>query len=213
KRFARSIFQAIIPREKYVPEQVNLSIFIKFYMKKFFLVFITLSFIIVCNAQTSTETIIKEACKEAGTQNKKAFIIFHASWCVWCHKLDSCINDPSCKKFFSDNYVIKHVTAFETGDKKNLNNPGSSEFLAAHHAADQGIPAWFIFDSSKNLLADSQLRPHSNDFNVEGSNIGCPANETEIKYFISVLEKTSHITDEEKSAIMKRFSKNHLTSE
>jgi thioredoxin family protein len=181
-------------------------------MKKFLLVFITLSFIIVCNAQTSAETIIKKACKEAAAQNKNVFIIFHASWCIWCHKLDSSINDASCKKFFSDNYVIKHITAFETDDKKNLNNPGGIEFLTAHHAADQGIPAWFIFDSNGNLLADSQLRKNGAGFNVEGSNIGCPANETEIKYFISVLQETSHITDEEKSAVTKRFSKNQVIS-
>jgi len=179
-------------------------------MKKCLLVSVALCFVVFCNAQASTETIIKDACKEAAAQNKNVLIIFHASWCVWCHKLDSSINDVSCKKFFNDNYVIKHITVYETGDKKNLNNPGGDEFLTAHHAADQGIPAWFIFDSNGNLLADSQLRSNGVSFDIEGSNIGCPANETEIKYFISILEKTSHITNEEKSAIMKRFSKNQV---
>ncbi|MEP6464716.1 MAG: thioredoxin family protein [Parafilimonas sp.] len=184
-------------------------------MKKLLIVCITLVSFVVCKAQTqpvSAEKIIKEACKEAGLQNKKALIIFHASWCVWCHKLDSSINDVTCKKFFDDNYVIKHITVFETNDKKDLNNPGASEFLTAHHAADQGIPAWFIFDSKGTLLADSQLRPAGAAFNLEGSNIGCPANETEINYFVSILEKTSHITNEQKQAIRKRFAENQMAS-
>jgi hypothetical protein len=180
-------------------------------MKKFFCIFLILVVAIVVNAQqnsTDVNTIIKQTCAEAKKENKKAFIIFHASWCVWCHKLDSSMNDVSCKKYFTDNYVIAHVTTFEVDDKAKLNTPGAEQFLTLHHAKDQGIPAWFIFDADGNLLADSQLRPDGASLNIEGSNVGCPSNETEINYFISVLKKTSALSDAEKNSIQKRFARN-----
>lgn len=166
-----------------------------------------------CDAQQLTANeIINQSCAEAGRQHKNVFVIFHASWCVWCRKMDSSINDASCKKYFHDNYVFTHLTVFETDDKASLNTPGAKEFLAAHHAADQGIPAWFIFDKDGNLLADSQLRKPGESADTEGSNVGCPANETEINYFISVLQKTSKITAKDIAAVKARFSKNAFST-
>ncbi|HUZ60166.1 MAG TPA: thioredoxin family protein [Hanamia sp.] len=33
--------------------------------------------------------IIEEAKVEAAKTHKNVFIIFHASWCVWCHRMDT----------------------------------------------------------------------------------------------------------------------------
>ena len=161
----------------------------------------------------SVESIIRQTCEKAGRENKTAFIIFHASWCVWCHRLDSSINDPSCAKFFTDHFVIEHITAFETDQKQKLNNPGWKEFLTAHHLIDQGIPAWFIFDKDGNLLADSQKRPAGTDFDTEGSNIGCPANGQEVDYFIGILKKVALVSAEEEQSIRSRFLKNNAHPE
>src|SRR3954466_14611320 len=116
-------------------------------MKKLFCICVIIISVLVVHAQENSNdvnTIIKQTCAEAKKENKKAFIIFHASWCIWCHKLDSSINDASCKKYFADNYVITHITAFEVKEKAKLNTPGAEQFLTAHYAAEQGIPAWFI---------------------------------------------------------------------
>jgi len=155
------------------------------------------------------EKIIQQTCEKAGRENKNAFIIFHASWCVWCHRLDSSINDPSCAKFFRDHFVIEHITAFEIGEKEKLNSPGWKQFLTAHHLIDQGIPAWFIFDKDGNLLADSQKRPAGAGFDTEGSNIGCPANGQEVDYFIQILKKIAPVSAEEEQSIRSRFLKNN----
>jgi hypothetical protein len=160
---------------------------------------------------TDTKTLIKEACIVAGRKHKNVLIIFHASWCIWCHKLDSSINDASCKDFFNDNFVIQHITAFEVDKNEKLNTPGAIDFLKAHHADQQGIPAWFIFDKDGNLLADSQLRHNGQSNNEEGINVGCPSNETEIDYFISVLKKTSTISSKQETAVKKRFIANGST--
>ena len=43
-------------------------------------------------AQPSPEpadAILKSACQEAAKENKNVFIMFHASWCGWCRKMEA----------------------------------------------------------------------------------------------------------------------------
>ncbi len=154
----------------------------------------------------SAQTIIKEAKKEAAKNDKNIFVIFHASWCIWCHRMDTAMNDQTVKSFFDNNYVIKHLTVYERGEKEKLNTPGANKLMAKYGGDDnQGIPYWIILDKNGKLLADSRL--HSNDGRLTGSNVGCPAKQDEVDYFIKVVQKTSHLTDEQLQAIRARFLK------
>ena len=156
----------------------------------------------------SADEILREATQTAAAENKRVFIIFHASWCGWCHKMDSAINDKSCKDFFYRNYVIRHLVVDEYGDKKNLENPGANELRTKYHGDNEGIPFWLIFDKEGNLLADSQAMPTGADLNTKGENIACPATQKEVAYFIEVLKKTSHMSEVEQIAVQKRFRQN-----
>jgi thiol-disulfide isomerase/thioredoxin len=156
----------------------------------------------------SANEIMQEAMQLAAQEKKNVLIIFHASWCGWCHKMDSSINDKSCKKFFDDNYVIRHLVVDESKDKQNLENPGADELRTKYNGDNEGIPFWLVFDKDGNLLADSQLRPEGASLQTRGQNVGCPAAEREVGHFISVLKKTSHINKSEQAAIEKRFRLN-----
>jgi thiol-disulfide isomerase/thioredoxin len=127
-------------------------------------------------------------------------VIFHASWCVWCRKMDSSLNDALIKSYINKNYVIAHLTVQESNDKKNLENPGAEAFLDAQGGKDQGLPFWIVLDNKGNKLADSK--------NAEGNNIGCPSQEKEVAYFIEVLKKTSSLKANELALIANRFRKN-----
>ncbi|HEX7844192.1 MAG TPA: thioredoxin family protein [Chitinophagaceae bacterium] len=161
------------------------------------------------NAQqpASAETILKEAYKQAATQKKNVFVLFHASWCGWCHKMDTAMNDPKVKKLFTDNYVIEHLVVYESKSKKQLENPGAEDLLKKHYGNDKGIPYWLVFDAKGNLLADSKERAE-NGGPETGDNVGCPASEKEVAYFINVLKKTSSLKEEQLSIIAKRFREN-----
>jgi thioredoxin-related protein len=148
----------------------------------------------------SADDILKEAYQTAAKEKKNVFVIFHASWCVWCRKMDSSMNDQSCKDFFNKNYVIRHLTVYESADKKSLENPGAIELLTKYHGLNQGIPFWLVFDKDGKLIADSDITP--------GVNAGCPAKSEEVDHLIDVLKKSSSITQTQTEAVKKRFLAN-----
>jgi len=39
------------------------------------------------------------------------------------------MNDITCRDYFQQNFVIAHVTVYETGDKQKLNNAGGEMIL------------------------------------------------------------------------------------
>lgn len=155
----------------------------------------------------SADEVIKQACKLAGEENKNVFIIFTASWCGWCKKMDKSMQDPVCTDFFSGSYIIRHLVVNEPKDKMTLENPGAKEVLVKYHGEGQGIPFWLVFDKNGNLLADSKIRD-SGAGPDKGENTGCPATAKEVDYFISVLQKTSGITASQVEMIRKRFREN-----
>jgi thiol-disulfide isomerase/thioredoxin len=179
-------------------------------MKKLLLSAYLLITAAVLQAQPSAPSageIMKEAYQQAARENKNVFIIFHASWCGWCHRMDNSMNDPSCKKFFDDSYVVRHLVVDESADKLSLENAGAKELRTKYYGDGQGIPFWLIFDKGGNLLADSKIRKEG-DNAMQGDNTGCPANEKEVNFFIGVLKKTSSITKEQLEIIKKRFREN-----
>lgn len=153
----------------------------------------------------SSDEVMREAKIEALKTHKNIFIIFHASWCVWCHRMDTAMNDETIKSFFDKNYVIKHLTVDESKDKKDLENPGAAALRTKYHGDQQGIPYWLILDENANLLADSRL--YDENGKVIGNNVGCPTRPDEVAYFIQVLKKTSSLDKPQLQLIKDRFLK------
>jgi thiol-disulfide isomerase/thioredoxin len=165
----------------------------------------------VAYSQTTPEpadVIMKKAYKQAAREKKNVFVIFHASWCGWCKKLDASVNDPSCADFFNKSYVFVHLTVQESKDKKNLENPGANEMYDKYSGGKSGIPFFLIFNKKGVLLGDSNIRKPGEGLDKPGQNMGCPAAPEEVAAFIEVLKKSSEISGNEITAITERFSKN-----
>ncbi len=179
-------------------------------MKQILFSFLMLMSVLFAKAQqtpASADDILKEAYQQAAKEKKNVFVMFHASWCGWCHKMDKSMNDPACKKFFADNYIIRHLVVDEAKGKKNLENPGAAEMKIKYNGDGQGIPFWLVFDKKGILLSDSKMRKEG-DGPDKGDNAGCPATEKEVDFFIDVLKKTSSIKKEQSDIIRKRFREN-----
>ena len=170
-------------------------------MKKFLISFLTVSFMISAKGQVpSADSVMKEAYAKAAKQDKKVMVIFHASWCGWCQKMDASLNDPSVKPFFDKSFVITHLTIDEERSKKKLENPGADELNKKWGGEEEGLPFWVILDKDGSMLANS------ND--PSGENVGCPATAKEVQYFVQVLKKTTSINSQQLSAVIKRFGQN-----
>ena len=171
------------------------------------LLFVSITSLLAQKAPASAEEVMKEAFASAKKQNKKVLIMFHASWCGWCHKMDTSLNDASVKKLFEDNFVIRHLVVFESNGKENLENPGALEMITKYDGKDQGIPFWLIFDKDEKFLADSRMKVMVNG--VEKlQNTGCPATKEEVEYFIDVLKKTTALQEDQIEKIRARFRRN-----
>jgi thioredoxin-related protein len=156
-----------------------------------------------CHAQNrkpSAEEVLNSVYAQAARENKKVLLLFGASWCGWCHKMDTSLQDKDVKPLIDKSYVTAHLTIYEPKEKSDLENPGALQFLTKHGGADKGIPYWLVLDKEGNILADSQYKPNENS--------GCPASEEEVEYFINVLRKTSSLNEAQLNIIEKRFRMN-----
>lgn len=167
-----------------------------------------LLFTIAVDAQSkvpSADQVMNIAMQRANQQHKKIFIIFQASWCGWCHRMDSLMSSQSCKALFDKNYVIEHLTVAESKNKKDLENAGADDLLKKYNGQNQGIPFWLIFDEKGNLLADCLMKSEDAKPGETGNNTGCPSTKDEVTYFVKALKKTSSLNDSQLSVIEKVF--------
>ena len=179
------------------------------YIRKIIILTVAVFTITNVKAQTNpapADRVMKDAIAEATATHKNVFIIFHASWCGWCHKMDNAMNEGELKSFFNSNYVVVHLTVDESKDKKNLENPGADELRRKYHGENQGLPYWFIVDSKGNFLADSRKTDDKNPGKL--SSVGCPSEQDEVDYFVEVLKKTSSLNNQQLAVIQQRFRKN-----
>lgn len=157
----------------------------------------------VAQAQTkvpSADEVLKPAYAKAAKEKKNVLLIFHASWCGWCKKMDASLQDETIKPLIDKSYEIAHLTVYESPTKKDQENPGALEFLTKNGGADEGLPYWFVLDKDGKVLAASEYKPKENT--------GCPASEEEVGYFIKVLKSTSKLKEAELETIRRRFRKN-----
>jgi thiol-disulfide isomerase/thioredoxin len=179
-----------------------------------FIAFIAACMFSFClHAQTKVlpaKEVLDKAYTQAKKENKNVILIFHASWCIWCKKMDASMQDAKCKKYFDDNYVTIHLTVAESPEKKNLENPGGDKVLIKYHGDKAGLPFWVILNKDGQLLGDSFVRKAGVSKNEAGENIGCPASEPEVAAFINLLKASSSLSDEALKIIAARFKENKI---
>lgn len=128
--------------------------------------------------------LMAKAQASASKNGTNVMVIFHASWCGWCKRLDAFMSRPKYKDLFAQNYEIVHLDVMESGDKKALENPGGAEVMKKYGGEGAGLPWIFITDKNGKKLADS-----FRDGNPK-QNIGCPWEPEEVKWFLTMIDKT-----------------------
>lgn len=182
-------------------------------MKKLLLLSVSAILCFGLAAQTAPEpasAIMDNAFKTAKKEGKNVMIIFHASWCGWCKKLDASMSDPACKDFFEKNFIVKHLTILENREEmKKIENPGAIDIFNKYAGTGSGIPFFLIYDKKGKLVADSKIRAEGAGLDAPGKNMGCPAADDEVAAFVQILRKITKITEAQAAAITERFKKNN----
>lgn len=146
--------------------------------------------------------VLSTAVNHAAASNRTVFLIFHASWCGWCKRLDAALNDSLIKPIIDANYVVTHLVVMESKDKKALENPGSADVLKELGGEKSGLPFYAFIDGAGKLIVNSNAMR-------KDQNIGYPAQPDELEAFETLLRTSArHMTDDQRSQVMSYFVKN-----
>jgi uncharacterized protein YyaL (SSP411 family) len=117
------------------------------------------------------EGVLKTALAEAGKSDRRVLLHFGAPWCGWCLKMDAWMARPEIAKVIGKDYVDVKID--------NDRMTGAKEIFARYNpSAAGGIPWFVILDPTGKAIVTSD---------GPMGNIGFPATEEEIEYFVKML--------------------------
>jgi thioredoxin-related protein len=134
----------------------------------------------------SVDEVLSHAEAQAAAEHKDIFLIFGASWCGWCKRLDKFNQLPEVSAIMRKNFVITHLAVEEHGDKAVLDNPGAQELM--HKLGGVGGLPFFAFLDSRGRLIVNSNRPANGK--PSDTNIGFPAEPEEVAWFMAMLRKS-----------------------
>jgi len=136
----------------------------------------------------AASVIMESAQNTAAAEHKRIFLIFHASWCGWCRKLDQFLETREVKPIIDKYFVLARLDVLEQKDKQSLNTPGGDEVRAQTGGKDASVP-FFAFLNQKGETIVNSIRPGKGD--AGGSNIGHPVQPEEIDWFLVMVKKAA----------------------
>lgn len=154
-------------------------------------------------ATDSASTILNQAYASAAKENKNVLVLFHASWCGWCHRLDDFLEKSDEGKKVTNAFVVVHLDVLENGEKKSLENAGGEDLMKKWDGENSGLPFMVVLDKKGKKLADSNR--------IKGdqkTNTGYPAAPEEIGHFMKLLSQNSKLSQADRDSIQKWLVEN-----
>lgn len=132
----------------------------------------------------TAKSILVQALHHARVSHKNVFLVFHASWCPWCKKLEALLDEPDVSKIVDRSFVVTKVDVMERGDKKQtVENPGGKEMMKKFGGEKSGLPYYVFLNADGKMIGNSNAMP-------DGQNIGYPGSGKEDSTFVALLKRT-----------------------
>jgi thiol:disulfide interchange protein len=147
----------------------------------------------------SAAAVRQGAEDRAAKEGKAVFLEFHASWCIWCKRLNAMLDNPLVKPIWDKYFVTTEIDAKERAGKVQLENTGWGALMKEYNATDAGLP-YFVFLNPKGTILGDCLDPE---------NMGYPAGKHDSAAFLAAIAKSApSITHAELSVIQDYLGKN-----
>lgn len=134
----------------------------------------------------SSKELIVKASQDAAKSGKNVLVIFHASWCGWCHRFDKFLDTTEEGKMVKNGLEVVHVTVLEDPKHKADENEGGLALMEELGGKNAGLPFMAILDSKTGKMVVNSMMKGKGD---KLSNTGYPAQPEEIAHFNTMLEK------------------------
>lgn len=141
--------------------------------------------------------ILQKAMAQGTTDKKILFLHFGAPWCGWCHRMEDWMAEPPVAAILGKAFVDLKV------DTDRM--LGGQELLKKYCEKQGGIP-WFALVSPE----DGTVITKSDG---PKGNIGFPATDEEIAYFVTMLEATKQLSSEDITSLSESLVANRMARE
>lgn len=155
-------------------------------------------------AADSAQSLMDAARKKAASEKKNVMVIFHASWCGWCHRLDDFMNKSPEGNLVRDSLVVVHITVMERGAEAKNMNPGGEELMKSLGGEGAGLPFYAIQSPAGKLILNSLAKGKDE----KPTNIGYPAAPEEIAHFMRMLKLGTKLKADQFASIEKWLTTN-----
>lgn len=141
------------------------------------------------------------AMKTAQAEHKVIWVLFSASWCDPCKKLENLILTSDVKSILAAHYVSLKLIVSESADRRALENPNANILMTKFDSRSIVPPFSAFMDGGGRMIANSRGMPN-------GGEIGYPSTPERIQAFMALLQKTApRMTADERAKVSEYLTK------